>query len=411
MAAERRGADGVRSTRPGALTGQPPAVAPSRVGAGRCASRAVPPARPGRATRAAAVALALIVAASCAGAPTASSDPDDAPDLPARRPPAPEPDAPAPPRSGVPAVLPAPPIASVVHPVAAPVAPVPRAPGASGEIVRVAGRVVTTADLGDFVLRWHPDVASAAVARLTRIALVESEAAREGVSVSPETVEAATSRAFDVRMRRLRAEYGGDPADVLLRTTGRTPDDLRADLRAAVRTDLLRERLARLEALRRDGADLRVLVAPDERTAATAADQWKAGADASLLARRLGLADPVAPPPVALDDVPDAALRARLAVAPEGAVLDPEPFDGPDPSKPGAVVRAWQVLKVVRVWRGSAAPWSELGPRVEAWLASAPPTEAETDAWDARALGRNPAVRVSGPGGATSPPDGTMRAR
>jgi hypothetical protein len=272
---------------------------------------------------------------------------------------------------------------------------------------------VTTADRGDYVLRFHPGVVGPALERLARTAIVESEAAREGVSVDATVVEAAASRAVDDRLRRLRLEFGAgaDPAESLRRTTGRTVAELRDDLVRAIRTDLLRERLARLDALRRDGIELRVLVAADERTALAVAAQWRDGADAGLLATRLGLRPPEAPAAVHPSDVPDPALRARMEAAAPGTVLDPVAFES-DEHESAEGRTGWQVFKVVRTWKGTAEPWAALAPRVEAWLREAPPAEDELAAWEARAARRAGLAswdRLKGFG--PSPPPGTMSPR
>ncbi|MCE9634161.1 MAG: hypothetical protein K8T90_00520 [Planctomycetes bacterium] len=271
---------------------------------------------------------------------------------------------------------------------------------------------MTTADLGDFVLRWQPDVASVAVRRLTLAAMVDAEASREGAEIAPGAVEAAAGAALGERVRRLRIEHGsGADIDELLRSTyGRTLDGLRDDFRRAVRTDLLRERLARLDGLRRDGVELRVVVAPDERTARAIASQWRDGADAALFVARLGLRPPAAPPPVAIEDIPERPLRERLASAPSGSVLDPVPFEAEDPERPGDVTTWWQVFKVIRAWKASSDPWSVVAAQVEASIRESPPSDEETAAWEQRAARRLRLARWTPASGfGASPPDGTIR--
>lgn len=368
--------------------------------------------------------VAALSLAACAAAPSGDGDSDafgevsgDATGDPVaepQRPPLPVLGAKAP--SSSPGVLPARP---PLPPDPAPQPPAdgargPSVAGPRGELLRVGSRVLTTADLGDFLLRWQPESALPALRRLTSVALVEAEAAREGADVPPADVEAAASAALDARVRRIRLEHGAaaDPDQVLRTAYGRTLEGLRADLRRAVRADLLRERLARLASLRRDGVELRILVVPDERAAQAAAAQWREGADGGLLARRLGLRAPTAPPAVALDDVPDVDLRARFAAAEAGTVLPPVPFEADDPEVVGSVRTWWQVFRVVRTWKGSAAPWSEIGPRVEASLRESPSSPEETDAWEAR-VARRTGVAPWDPtkGFGPSPPPGTMPLR
>jgi hypothetical protein len=254
----------------------------------------------------------------------------------------------------------------------------------------VGTRVVTTADLGEFVLRWEPEVAASALRRLRAEALVASEAAREGVTVDPALVEAGAAKAADERTRRLRLEHGAtaDVETLLRERYGRTLDSLRDDFRRAVRTDLLRARLTRLEELRRDGVELRVLVLPDEAAALAAAGQWREGADGALLARKHGVRPPVAPPAVALEDVPEARLRARLAGAAAGDVLAPAAFEAEDPERAGEWRTWWQVFKVVRSWKGTAAPWADVAAEVERSLRESPATEEEQALWELRAAAR-----------------------
>ena len=262
--------------------------------------------------------------------------------------------------------------------------------GPHGELMRAGQRLVTTADLGEFVLRWQPDVARTALRRLALEVLVAAEASREGVEPPADLLNAAADRAFADRVRRLRLEHGtgADVAAVLRRDYGRSETELREDLRRAVRIDLLRERLARLDAMRRDGMELRVLVLADERAAVTAATQWRAGADGGLIARRLGVAGPDAPPAVVPADVPDVRLRERLLAAAPGAVLDPVPFDAADETRPGGVRTWWQVFKVVRSWKATTAPWSDLAAAIEASLRDAPAGDDELAAWEVRASQR-----------------------
>ena len=82
-----------------------------------------------------------------------------------------------------------------------------------------------------------------------------------------------------------------------------------------------------------------------------------------------------------------------------GTVLDPVPFDAEAPGRAGETVRAWQVFKVVRVWRGSPAPWTSIGADVVASLAAAPVRESEVRRWRARAAEAASADPAAGNGG------------
>jgi len=277
----------------------------------------------------------------------------------------------------------------------------------AGVLRRIGGRTVTAADVGEHVLRHDPEAALRAIEVLAEAAVVEEEAALEGVSVPEAAAEAATDRAMEERRRSIRLDHGAgvDPDAVLVERYGRTPAAVREDLRAAVRTRMLRDRLVRLSQVRADGVEIRVIVFPDEASAAAAARQVRGGADPTLLARKLGLRAPAAPPPLTREDVPEPAVRESLFGAASGAVLDPMPFDAEDPARPGETRRAWQVFKVVRSWRGSEAPWAEIAAEVEASLAAAPVREAEVRRWRARAEARIAAAAAAR--GTTAAPDGT----
>lgn len=320
--------------------------------------------------------IASFVPVSCAGT-------SGEPATPALAPPRLDDSSRGPGPSAAPRPLPASPLAYA--PTSAAVAP-PREEAASlppGVLRRVGGREVTAADLGEHVLRYEPEVALRALDAVAEAVLVGQEAAREGVTVAGAVVDAAAAAVLEERRRALRLDWGAaaDLDAVLRERYGRSPEAFRDDVRAAVHVRLLRDRLVRLSQLREDGIEIRVLVLPDEATAAEAARQVRGGADPTLLARRIGARPPASPAPMTRGDVPEPALREALFSAAPGAVLDPVPFDAETPGRDGETTRAWQVFKVVRSWRGSDAPWAEIGPAVEASLASAPVRESEARRW------------------------------
>lgn len=268
-------------------------------------------------------------------------------------------------------------------------------------LYRVAGRDITTAHLGDFVLRYFPPRANDALTQLVDEALVAVEADREGVTVPDELVEARTSAYLDEKRREVRIQYGRDATleDMVLGQFGRDFATYRADATRLARTSVLLDRLVRLSQLREDRAEVRVLVFPTEALAAEGVERLRAGADMANLAQRRGLAPPQAPPPLGREEVGDEALRDRLFSASPGEVLDPFPFTGP-PRGGGEPRTWWQVFKVVDRWDGSAAPWAELAGRVEELLARAgPASPREYVQWKARALSRHP-VEYRGTDGA-----------
>lgn len=345
--------------------------------------------------------LASLLAAACAGDGSAPGGTVD----PALRPPPIAPgEAPRPataaaplPRTGGPGI----------------VLPAPQAPGflaaaagSRGTLVRVGARDVTTADLGEHVRRWHPDVAAAALERIVEGLVVAGEAAREGVSVAEADVLAAAERAATDRLREIRLEYGvaEDPERLLRERFGRTRADLVADAAGAIRTTFLRDRLVRLSQFRSDAVEIRVLVFATRDEAAAAVERLREGADMTILARRMSADPPAAPPPLRRDDVPDAALRKLLFEAEAGTVTDPVPYDTGDADRRGGGT-AWQVFKVLRVRRATSEPWAALAPQIERGLLDAPVEQAELRRWEAEAYVRQ-GVRVVPPSGPAAAPPG-----
>ena len=268
-------------------------------------------------------------------------------------------------------------------------------------LFRVDGRELTTADLGDFVLRFLPDSAAAALGELRDEAVVLAEAARERVTVPDADVARGVDAYVEDKRRSARVQFGAsaDFETLLRERWGRDLGRFRADAARPVRTALLRERLVRLDQFREDGVEVRVLVVPSEEAAREAAARLREGADMTRYADAAGLRRPAAPAPSSRGEIPEKDLEARLFAASAGEVLDPVPFTAPD----GTV--AWQVFRVTRSWRGTAEPWESLAPRVLESLAADAVTEAELRRWRARAYARH-AVAGAEPakGSVLSPP-------
>jgi hypothetical protein len=262
---------------------------------------------------------------------------------------------------------------------------------------------VTAGDLGDHVRRWYPDVAAEALERIVDGLVVAGEAHREGVSVPDGDVIAAAQSAADERLRQIRLAYGAasDPERLLLERFGRTRADLVADAAVAVRTALLRDRLVRLSGARSDAVEIRVLVFATQAEAAAAAARLREGADMTILARRMAVDPPAAPPPLRREDIPDAALRALLFAAAPGAVPDPVPYDAGDADRQGGG-QAWQVFKVVRIRRATTEPWSALAAGIEAGLRDVPLDAVELRRWQAEAYARQ-GVAAAGAAAPQSP--------
>jgi hypothetical protein len=271
--------------------------------------------------------------------------------------------------------------------------PAPAEPGAAAPVWTVDGRALTTADLGDFVLRYSPDLAAEALDRLLDEAVVALEAAREEVTVPGAVVAARTDAWIADRKNEVRVQFGAatDFETHLRERWGRDLASYRADAERIVRAVCLRDRLVRLDQLRLDGVEVRVLVLATEEAATAAAGMLRGGADMTLYAERNGLRRPASPAPVARGDVPEKDAPERLFAASAGDVLDPVPFEAPGRGT------HWQVYKVTRAWRGDAAPWTALAAKVEASIAASPVTGEEVVRWRRRAFARHRLV----PEGAT----------
>lgn len=272
------------------------------------------------------------------------------------------------------------------------------APSADPVLWRVDGREIRTADLGDFVLRFLPDRAAEALDQLLDEAVVAAEAARESVSVDDADVARAADAYVEDRRRSARIQYGPatDFEKLLRERWGRDLAQFRADAARVVRAALLRDRLVRLDQLREDGVEVRVLVLPTEEAARLAATSVREGADMTRYADRAGVRRPAAPAPVARGEISEKGLEARLFAASAGDVLDPVPFT----AEGGGV--AWQVFRVTRSWSGTAEPWSALAPRVLESLRAAAVTDAEVRRWRVRAFARHSVV-------ASDPAKGSVR--
>lgn len=250
-------------------------------------------------------------------------------------------------------------------------------------LLRVGGRDLTKADLGDFVLRFQPERAAEAMDQLVEEAVVDVEARRESVVVPQKLLAERTDAYVDERRRSVRVQFGAtaDFEAFLASRLGRDLAGFRADAERLVRTTLLRERLVRLDQFREDGVEVRVLVLPSQEAARDAAKAVRDGADMTLVAEGAGARRPASPPPFARGEIPEKDLEARLFECAAGDVLDPAPFDGD-----GGVY--WQVFKVTRAWKADAAPWTTVGPRVEESLRTTPVAPEEALRWRRRAFAR-----------------------
>lgn len=275
--------------------------------------------------------------------------------------------------------------------------PSPPTPGepSTGDraLMQVGARSIGTAALGDYVMRYLPDQAETALSQLMERELVQLEAAREGVVANEEHVRRAAAAYVEGNRAAARVEFGDAVSfETLLRERyGRELADYTRDAEALARSAHLRDRLVRLDQLRRPGVLVRALLVADETAAVDVAERLRGGADMTALARRRGLRPPVLPAPL---DPGAGALYERLAAASPGDVVGPLGFDG----REGEVVRRyWQIVKVLDVWEASAATWSALRSRIESAdgeLRLGPVRPPEVEAWRRRAVERHPIRRV-----------------
>jgi len=326
--------------------------------------------------------MLTLVAGACAAAPAATLSP-------AERPPTPRLDdgggvdpldeRPARPSS---VRAPLPPIADPGELPAATGLPSPADEGAT--LYVIGDRAITTASLGDFSLRYFPDRVRDPLGQLVDEALVDLEAARHGVDVSAELVAERADAHIEARRKTVRVEYGADASleELLASSFGRTFEQFEQDARRLARIALLRDRLVRLDQLRDERVEVRALTFADEASARAAAESLRTGADMTLLARRLGLRPPAAPPPFARDEITPPERAAQVFAAQPGEVLAPRAFTGSD----GATW--YELIKVVEKTSARSEPWAELRDEIAAGLAARPVGVPEYLAWRRRAIRR-----------------------
>ena len=259
----------------------------------------------------------------------------------------------------------------------------------------VGGRPITEAALADFILRYFPDRARDPLGQLVDEALVGLEAERHGVDVAPALVRARANEHIEARRKKVRIEFGADASleEMLASSFGRSIAEFERDARRLARVALLRDRLVRLDQIRVDRVEVRALTFPDKATADDAVTRLQTGADLTLLARRLGLRPPAAPPPFARDEIHPRERSAQLFAASAGDVLAPRAFTASDGK------RWFEVIKVVARTQGQTESWSELREQVVAGLTAKPVGVPEYLAWRKRAIQRaNVEVRRAGQG-------------
>ena len=278
--------------------------------------------------------------------------------------------------------VPAPPVAVAIEATAASGLPSPA--GSDATLYVIGERALTAADLGDFILRYFPDRAREPLGQLVDAALVDHEATREQVNVSDAQVRERAEVYIAERRREVRIQYGEETTleQLLERSFGRTLDEFRRDAERLARVGLVRDRLVRLEQRRLDRVDVRALTFAEESEARNAVDRLRAGADLTLLAQRLGMRPPSAPPPLGRDDIRPVERAEELFGKTAGEVLDARAFTAPDGST------WWEVVKVVEIWSGDDRPWAALRDAIETSIAVRAVGVPEYLAWRRRVLRR-----------------------
>jgi len=278
--------------------------------------------------------------------------------------------------------VPLPPIADPGELPAATGLPSPSGLGAT--LYVIGDREISAAALGDFILRYFPDRVRDPLGQLVDEALVEIEVARQGVSIAPELVAERANAHIEARRKEVRVEYGADASleDLLASSFGRSIEEFQQDAQRLARIALLRDRLVRLDQLRVDRVEVRALTFADQKAAESAATRLATGADMTLLARRLGLRPPVAPPPFARDEITPPERAEQVFAAQPGEVLEPRAFTGSDG-------RTWyEVIKVVAKTQARTEPWERLRDEIAADVVARPVGVPEYLAWRRRTIRR-----------------------
>ncbi|MGQ0554239.1 MAG: peptidylprolyl isomerase [Planctomycetota bacterium] len=164
---------------------------------------------------------------------------------------------------------------------------------------------------------------------------------------------------------------------------GLSPERYRAEVRRMVLAALLLERAVRLDQWRIDRDECAVILVEDQALASDLAEQLRAGASFSVLARRHSLHESAAaggelgivPTGLALP-----LLAGREALAP-GEILGPEPIEQGER-------RYWRILRLVDRAAADSSPWPQLRDRIEAALAERPLQAPELALFEARVIDR-----------------------
>ncbi len=259
-------------------------------------------------------------------------------------------------------------------------------------VARVAGQDISAQDLLSSWMFRDSSAVRGLLDRLVLDGLVRAEASRLGLSLPPEVVANEWNQLVAEFEKEVQKGAPGTSMDQFIQTRlGMDPARYRQRMEARSVLDLLAARCVRAFTLESEAVQANMIVVPSRVEADRVEAGLAMGRGFGELARQLSQ-DPSAKdggriPPV----VRSAAAISRLAFAtPIGEVGGPLVENG-----------RHIYLQVESVQAGDPGPWAELGPKVEASLASLPIEDLEFLQWQAMVSARyevdtSPLLRLVG---------------
>ena len=245
------------------------------------------------------------------------------------------------------------------------------------------GQAIRKTHLADFFLRYRREGSREVLTQLVDTLVVEAEAARHGVDVPEPALEAAVTATVGTRREEVAAKLGDRVSweDYIRQSLGMAPEAYRDEVRKLLRVTMRLDRLIRFEQIRTERLDIRLVAVPTEAEAREVIRKLGAGADIVNLARERSVAPLVAPPPVAVDDLPEALRKTLTSLRPG------------DVSKPLRTERdgreLWQVYRLVARIAARDVAYEVVSKEIEAGLERRPRQAWEYEEWAGRARARH----------------------
>jgi foldase protein PrsA len=264
-------------------------------------------------------------------------------------------------------------------------APPPTLPRAEGVFARVGERRFTGDDVAREFFRAFREQAFAALNRMVVNEIVRQEAEKSGMSPPEEWLVREREKAFQQLGAEAVAAYGKgtDVALFLERAFKETPAAWAKRKERDLRDQWLRDRVVRLHGLRRECAEIQLLVVRDEALAREIAGKLDQGADFAALAAAHSVHESAASggrlPPLARESL-NPALADRAFTLPVGTRSGILAVDD------GAGGRQFNLLRVVRRLPGRSEGWAGLAAEIEAGLLKEPVSRFEFVAWQLAAF-------------------------